>query len=130
MTATGSTRAVSFRGIVCLAMAATTTACGSGDRFSLASPASDDLTLGRWGPSFPLWTPPLVMAVLPSGKVLMAPWAPERFDPPHGPVALWDPATGGSITYPGSGIETGGGTRLSAGWDSTDGRRRQATGRI
>ncbi|MBW7992392.1 MAG: DUF1929 domain-containing protein, partial [Planctomycetes bacterium] len=67
------------------------------------------LTLGTWGPILQLETHPVGMVVLPSGKVLMLPWAPERFDPPHGPIALWDPATGGSITYPGSGIEPGGG---------------------
>ncbi|MHC4630277.1 MAG: twin-arginine translocation signal domain-containing protein [Planctomycetota bacterium] len=122
-------RTVSLWGIVGLAMAATTTGCGSEVGFSLASPASDGLTLGTWGPILQLETHPMLMAVLPSGKVLMLPWAPERFDPPHGPVALWDPATGGSLTYPGSGIESGG-TRLSAGWDSADGRRKHPRGRI
>lgn len=88
LTASGvmlAARTVSLWGIVGLAMAATTTGCGSEVGFSLASPASDGLTLGTWGPILQLETHPLVMVVLPSGKVLMLPWAPERFDPPHGP---------------------------------------------
>lgn len=79
---------------------------------------------GSWGPVLELPTHPEQMAVLPSGKVLMWPWAPDRKTPPHGPLALWDPADGGSTTYPGSGIESASGLAfqpdgilLSAGGD-------------
>ena len=83
---------------------------------------------GSWSELFKLPTHPEQMAVLPSGKVLMWPWAPDRRTPPHGPLALWDPADGSSITYPGSGIESASGLAfqpdgvlLSAGGDMPQG---------
>ncbi len=77
---------------------------------------------------FPLPTHPEQMAVLPSGKVLMWPWAPERREPPHGPVALWDPVDGDARIYHGSGLESASGLAfqpdgvlLSAGGDMPNG---------
>lgn len=79
---------------------------------------------GRWGPVIQLPTHPEQMATLPSGKVLMWPWAPGRREPRHGPVALWNPADGSSKIYPESGLESASGlafqpdgTLLSAGGD-------------
>jgi hypothetical protein len=73
-------------------------------------------------------THPEQMVVLPSGKVLMWPWAPGRKTPPHGPLALWDPSDGSSTVYPNSGIESlsglafqPDGTLLSIGGDMPDG---------
>ncbi len=89
-----------------------------------ASAAQSQEGNGEWGPVFELPTHPEQMAVLPSGKVLMWPWAPDRRTPPHGPLALWDPADGTSIAYPASGIESASGLAfqpdgvlLSAGGD-------------
>lgn len=90
-----------------------------------ASPSGQQ---GSWGSVLALPTHPEQMAVLPSGKVLMWPWAPERKTPPHGPVALWDPTDGSSITYPGAGMESASGLAfqpdgvlLSAGGDMPSG---------
>jgi hypothetical protein len=84
--------------------------------------------LGSWGPVLELPTHPEQMAVLPSGKVLMWPWAPERKSPPHGPVALWDPSDGSFESYPGSGVESASGlafqpdgTLVIAGGDAPEG---------
>jgi hypothetical protein len=83
---------------------------------------------GSWSSPIELPTHPEQMAVLPSGKVLMWPWAPERRDPPHGPVALWDPADRSFVTFSGSGLESASGLAfqpdgvlLSAGGDQPDG---------
>ena len=83
---------------------------------------------GSWGRLLELPTHPEQMAVLPSGKVLMWPWAPGRRNPPHGPVALWDPRDGSSTVYHGTGLESGSGLAfqsdgllLSAGGDQPDG---------
>lgn len=84
--------------------------------------------MGSWGPVVELPTHPEQMAVLPSGKVLMWPWAPERRTPPHGPLALWNPESGSSAIYRGSGVESASGLAfqpdgvlLSAGGDLPDG---------
>ena len=84
--------------------------------------------MGSWGPVIELPTHPEQMAVLPSGKVLMWPWAPERRTPPHGPLALWDPEDGSATIYRGSGIESASGLAfqpdgvlLSAGGDRPEG---------
>lgn len=69
---------------------------------------------GSWGPVFDLPTHPEQMAVLPSGKVLMWPWAPERREPPHGPLALWNPVDGSWKLYPGSGVESASGLAYQA----------------
>lgn len=84
--------------------------------------------MGSWGVVIELPTHPEQMAVLPSGKVLMWPWAPERRTPPHGPLALWSPEDGRATIYRGSGIESASGLAfqpdgvlLSAGGDLPDG---------
>lgn len=84
--------------------------------------------IGSWGPVIELPTHPEQMVVLPSGKVLMWPWAPERRTPPHGPLVLWKPEDGSSTIYRGSGIESASGLAfqpdgvlLSAGGDLPDG---------
>jgi galactose oxidase len=64
---------------------------------------------GMWDQPFSLPTHPEQMAVLPSGKVLMWPWAPERRTPRHGPLALWNPQDGSSEAFRGSGIESASG---------------------
>lgn len=83
---------------------------------------------GRWGPVLELPTHPEQMVVLPSGKVLMWPWAPDRKSPPHGPPALWNPSDGSSTIYRESGVESASGLAfqpdgvlLSAGGDLPSG---------
>lgn len=99
-------------------------ALGAVSSLAAQQPAPAGAAEGRWGAVLELPTHPEQMAVLPSGKVLMWPWAPDRRTPPHGPLALWDPADGSSTTYPGSGIESASGLAfgpdgllLSAGGD-------------
>ena len=116
-------------GLVCLCLfvlAAPGEALGQDRRVD----ADDSLLIdgGSWGPVFDLPTHPEQMAVLPSGKVLMWPWAPERREPPHGPLALWDPVDGSWTIYFGSGVESASGlvfqpdgVLLSAGGDMPKG---------
>ena len=83
---------------------------------------------GHWGPVIQLPTHPEQMVTLPSGKVLMWPWAPGRREPRHGPVVLWNPVDGSSLVYGHTGLESASGLAfqpngvlLSAGGDKPRG---------
>lgn len=111
-----------------LLLALTLPAAGCEQDHRAGADAPTDFGEGFWTPVFELPTHPEQMAVLPSGKVLMWPWAPERRDPPHGPVALWNSQNGSSTVYPSSGLESASGLAfqpdgvlLSAGGDMPNG---------